>query len=183
MLKPVRIGVDGMSCSSCERKIETAVRGVPGVVEARASAALREVSVSHDGSLAGQAGLDAVSEAIRGAGYSVRDSRLDSVGEAPGRGTPRAMSAYQLLGLGVIVVALFLIIRQTVGFSFIPAVSQSMGLGLILVVGLVTSLHCIAMCGGITLSQTVAAEAAGDDAAELARINNKLAALAGQKGS
>jgi len=152
MLKSVRIAVDGMSCSSCERRIESAVRSLPGVVEARASASLREVSVTYDES---QAHIEAACEAIRGAGYSVRD--------ASSRGNPRAMSVYQFLGLAVVIVALFLIIRHTVGFSFIPTVSQSMGFGLILVVGLVTSVHCIAMCGGITLSQTVAREAAGDE--------------------
>jgi len=54
-----------------------------------------------------------------------------------------------------VVAAVYLIIRYTVGFNFLPAVSQSMGYGLIFVVGLLTSLHCVAMCGGIVLSQGV----------------------------
>ena len=149
MLKSVRIGVDGMSCSSCERRIESAVQGLPGVVEARASAPLREVSVRYHER---RADTQAIGEAIRGAGYTVREPAP----EDSRRGDRTPMSVYKALGLGVVIVALFLIIRQTVGFSFIPAVSQSMGFGLIFVVGLVTSLHCIAMCGGITLSQTVA---------------------------
>ncbi len=154
MLKSARIAVDGMSCSSCERSIEAAVRSVPGVVAARASAPLRELSVSYDD---GSATTQAVCDAIRGAGYSVREvSRPDS---------RRTMSVYQLLGLGVVIVALFLLIRSTIGFSFIPSVSQSMGLGLIFVVGLVTSLHCVAMCGGITLSQTVARDQADGEGA------------------
>ena len=57
-------------------------------------------------------------------------------------------SLYRFLGLLAVVAALYLIIRYTVGFTFLPAVTQSMGYGLIFVVGLLTSLHCIAMCGG-----------------------------------
>ncbi len=41
-------------------------------------------------------------------------------------------------------------------FNYIPQVNQSMGYGLLFfVVGLLTSLHCIAMCGGINISQCV----------------------------
>ncbi len=62
---------------------------------------------------------------------------------------------YRFLGLIAVVAAIYLIIRYTVGFTFLPAVTQSMGYGLIFVVGLLTSLHCIAMCGGIVLSQGI----------------------------
>jgi sulfite exporter TauE/SafE len=53
------------------------------------------------------------------------------------------------------VAAVYVIIRATGGFTFLPTVTQSMGYGLIFVVGLLTSLHCIAMCGGIALSQGI----------------------------
>jgi sulfite exporter TauE/SafE len=49
-------------------------------------------------------------------------------------------------------------------------VSQSMGYGLIFVVGLLTSLHCIAMCGGIVLSQGINREALSG----LARFRTRL---------
>jgi hypothetical protein len=73
--------------------------------------------------------------------------------EIPRREEPRRGSLYRFLGLIAVIAAIYLIIRYTVGFTFLPTVTQSMGYGLVFVVGLITSLHCIAMCGGIALSQ------------------------------
>lgn len=66
------------------------------------------------------------------------------------------MPITQLLGIGIILFALYLIIKSTVGFNFIPEVNQSMGYGVLFAVGLLTSLHCLAMCGGLNLSQCIA---------------------------
>ena len=38
--------------------------------------------------------------------------------------------------------------------KYIPDLGQKAGLGVLFVVGLLTSFHCVAMCGGIVLSQT-----------------------------
>ncbi|MGB7605523.1 MAG: sulfite exporter TauE/SafE family protein, partial [Lutisporaceae bacterium] len=59
----------------------------------------------------------------------------------------------QLIGIGIIVLALYIIIKHTIGFNFIPEVNQSMGYKILFIVGVLTSLHCVAMCGGINLSQ------------------------------
>ncbi len=56
-------------------------------------------------------------------------------------------------GFLILILGGYFIIKNTVGFNFIPEISDNMGYGLIFVVGLLTSIHCIAMCGGIALSQ------------------------------
>ena len=38
------------------------------------------------------------------------------------------MSAAKVIGTGVIILALYLIINNTIGFNYIPEVNQSMGL-------------------------------------------------------
>ena len=150
-LSTTTIIVDGMSCSQCERRIEKAVGELGGVLEVKASAAISEVWVKYD---PGRAALGSMYEAIRRAGYQVRARTLETKTPALAKKTSGA-SIYRFLGLIAVVAALYLIIRYTVGFTFLPAVSQSMGYGLIFVVGLLTSLHCVAMCGGIVLSQGV----------------------------
>ena len=45
--------------------------------------------------------------------------------------------------------------------SRFPTAKASMGLGALFVVGLLTSLHCVAMCGGINLAQSAASAQAG----------------------
>ncbi len=143
--------VDGMTCSHCEQRIEKAVGELDGVLEVKASAGISEVWVKYAPE---RAALGSMYEAIRRAGYQVRAKTLEKKAPAPAKKTSGA-SIYRFLGLIAVVAAVYLIIRYTVGFTFLPSVSQSMGYGLIFVVGLLTSLHCVAMCGGIVLSQGV----------------------------
>jgi len=146
-----RIAVDGMTCGNCEQRIEKAVRALAGVRQVTASASLSEVTVRYE---ADRVELGAIHEAIGKAGYQVRGEAA-----AADPGTQKRPSSvapiYRFLGLVAVLAAVYLIIRYTVGFTFLPTVSQSMGYGLIFVVGLLTSLHCIAMCGGIVLSQGI----------------------------
>ena len=137
-----RLTVDGMTCNSCETRIEKAVRALAGVGQVSASAPISEVIVYYNPDLVTRG---AILDAIRGAGYQVRED------SAPAK----SGAVYRFLGLIAVVAAIYLIIRYTVGFTFLPTVTQSMGYGLIFVVGLLTSLHCIAMCGGIVLSQGI----------------------------
>ncbi len=164
-----RFDVDGMSCASCEQRIEKAVLATDGVYEASASAALCEVEVRYD---AGRTGPAAIADAITAAGYQVRSGASTRTAQPASTiagsvshsvaGKWKKMAAseagpiYRFLGLVAIMAALYLIIRYTVGLTFLPRVSQNMGFGLVFVIGLLTSLHCITMCGGIVLSQGIA---------------------------
>jgi sulfite exporter TauE/SafE/copper chaperone CopZ len=136
------LGIDGMTCGNCESRIERAVAGIEGVRSVKASASLGEVVVSFDASRTDAAAIEA---AVREAGYTVRADRA----------SPRARGVLPFLGLLTVVVGVFLLLRLTGGATFLPSVSQSMGYGLIFLVGLATSVHCIAMCGGIVLSQGI----------------------------
>jgi uncharacterized protein len=156
-VEALRIMVDGMSCAQCEKRIETAVGALDGVNRVTASAPLSEVMVYYRSD---RVAADAIYAAIRTAGYQVRANQSPQVqtdrGKTPGpESSERAKSVYRFLGLIAVVAAIYLIVRYTVGSTFLPKVSQSMGYGLIFVVGLLTSLHCIAMCGGIVLSQGI----------------------------
>lgn len=47
--------------------------------------------------------------------------------------------------------------------KYVPDLGQQAGLGVLFVVGLLTSFHCVAMCGGIVLSQTVQKKPEGEE--------------------
>jgi uncharacterized protein len=139
------VSIEGMTCSSCELRVESALRKLPGISRVKASAPAGRAEVSVDCTLTTR---EDIGRAVEAAGYSVK-----GIGEA-GRAKP-GFTLYQFLGLVAVVAAAMLIVRFAGGASFVPAVSQSMGYGLIFVVGLLTSVHCIAMCGGINLTQTL----------------------------
>ena len=162
-----RLVVDGMSCSNCEKRIENAVGALEGVNRVSASAPISEVMVYYD---ADAVSREAICTAIRGQGYQVRELPAAAAAGISAVREPDAAAAksrsggfYRFLGLIAVVAAVYLIIRYTVGFTFLPTVTQSMGYGLIFVVGLLTSLHCIAMCGGIVLSQGLKSRESGDE--------------------
>ena len=63
--------IEGASCASCVRKIETALQNVPGVLQAQMNFAQRTVAVS------GSAATEALVKAVQEAGYSATPAAAD----------------------------------------------------------------------------------------------------------
>ena len=61
--------VDGMDCAACARKVETAVRQVPGVNQVQVLFATEKLLVNAEGDVRAQ-----VENAVRQAGYTLRDA-------------------------------------------------------------------------------------------------------------
>ncbi|NLY43504.1 MAG: heavy metal transporter [Clostridiaceae bacterium] len=140
------IKVEGMTCSSCELRIENALKKLPGVIDAKASLSRSSVFVTYDKN---KVNLDAIVRAIEKMHYSVSSKTME------GLSGKKTLNKSQLAGIGIVLLSFYLIVNNTVGFNFIPEISQSMGYGLLFIVGLLTSFHCVAMCGGINLAQCI----------------------------
>ena len=134
------IKIKGMFCPHCEETICSALRKVKGVEAADASFRRGEATVLYDPSLADIADIHA---AIRAEGYE-----------------PEEQGAYvQIISILIILMSLYVIARRlgwTQLFNLFPAIESTMELGMLFLVGLLTSIHCIAMCGGINLTQAAA---------------------------
>ncbi len=148
--------IEGMSCTSCEMRIENALKDWDGIIAAKANYNNSELKITFDEHLIQ---LNKIINAIEQLDYKVQ-TQPGNQGMAidiEKKASDDKFSINQILGIGIILFALYLMIKNTVGFNFIPQVDQSMSYGILFVVGLLTSLHCIAMCGGINLSQCVSA--------------------------
>lgn len=181
--KVLQIG--GMTCTSCEMRIENSLKKLEGILSVKAIYSSSNVYVTYDANIIG---LDQISDAIEMLDYRVKN-RQDKLPDIKGKksGAKEAakpsgdkMSVNQLIAIGIIVFALYLIIKNTVGFNFIPQVSQNMGYGILFVVGMITSLHCIAMCGGINLSQCVSYKFGEGDAGKMSKLKPSLMYNAGR---
>ncbi len=146
-LESIKLSARGMTCPSCELKIENALRKIEGVKEVKASLAKSAVTVKFDPALLN---IEKIKETIFKLGYEIESNNKDDVPK-----DDKKKSLNQLIGAGIIIFALYMIIKSTVGFNFIPQVDKSVGYGMLFIVGFLTSLHCIAMCGGINISQCV----------------------------
>lgn len=145
--------VRGMSCSACELRIEGRLKTLRGVQKTTASFSKATVSVVFDKYMVRP---EDIIRAMAEVGYDASDKPgTKAKSKAPAGGRGKTDSSGQLTGLLLAMLAGYMLIKHTIGFDFIPEVDQGMGYGLLFVVGLMTSIHCLAMCGGINLSQSV----------------------------
>lgn len=151
-MKELIYHVSGMTCAHCEMRVSKAAKSVPGVKSAVASFSRGTLSVSFDPGETNESTLyPLLVQAIEAEGYHLR-------GKARLR-----QPALKVIPVAIILLALYLILRYTIGFDFfgyIPKIDSTISLSALFVTGLLTSVHCIAMCGGINLSQSVGADGA-----------------------
>jgi len=145
--------IEGMTCTSCETRIENILKKIEGIQDVKAIYSSSNVYVTYDLNLIN---LDKIIEAIEKLDYRVKNKPEDkqnsnNISKAPNT-KQDSTGIGQVIGIAVIILALYMILKNTVGFNFIPQVNQSMGYSILFFVGLLTSLHCVAMCGGINLS-------------------------------
>lgn len=176
--KEASIPVEGMMCEACERRVEGAVRKVEGVRDAKADCAGNCLWVEYNE----PATPDAIRKAVCATGYDIPDYDADAhnasveLGKSEkvqkqrgqiAQGKEQNRKSIQgrnrdTLYILVIILGLYVIATQcglTQVFQRFPTVSEErVGYTVLFVIGLFTSVHCIAMCGGINLTQSVSGE-------------------------
>ena len=145
------IRIDGMTCVSCQPLIEKKVGRLSGVRDVRVDWGEGTARVDYDPA---RTSATAIEAAIEEAGYRV--TRGGVLASASLRSVALALGA---------IVGLFVLLDIT-GLLNTLAPQQladgSMGYAMLFTIGLVTSVHCIAMCGGINLSQALPSSRADD---------------------
>lgn len=132
--------IDGMTCNACELRLQNAVGKLAGVQSIQADCVKNTLTVVFDA----PATADQIKAVVQKTGYDVVEQKK------------HANTAYVL----VILLGLYVVARQcglTEVFQKFPTVSEErVSYAVLFIIGLLTSVHCIAMCGGINLTQSVA---------------------------
>jgi sulfite exporter TauE/SafE/copper chaperone CopZ len=177
----LELRVGGMTCVNCQNRIERALSRTEGVAWARVSYADGTARVEYDPN---ETDAREIVVAIEGLGYRAlpgkrrkRGKSGEESGDAydgAGSGLAHGLDARRVVGILIVVVAVFFILRNfgfTTSFGAIPLAEEGMGYGLLFLIGLLTSVHCVAMCGGINISQCILAGATANtkDAAARAK--------------
>jgi sulfite exporter TauE/SafE/copper chaperone CopZ/plastocyanin domain-containing protein len=153
-----RIG--GMYCVNCQNIIEKSLKSAEGVQAAEVSYNTGIAAVTYDDTIIS---FDKISAIIEELGYQTLEGAAEPRAKAM-RTNVRRLSpqnkktVLRIVGTLLIIFALFMLMRAfgTSKFaSAFPLAKEGMNYGMLLVIGLLTSVHCIAMCGGINLSQTL----------------------------
>lgn len=136
-IKREKIKVYDMTCTSCESRVERAIKKLNGVFSAKASFSEQSVTLEYDSDLCNS---EMIKEAIRKAGYST---------------DPK--NTMNLIGIAIIALAVIFIGNSTAGVDMNSKLTSATYL-VLFVLGVLTSIHCVGMCGGIMLSQSISKE-------------------------
>ncbi len=134
--------VDGMTCTSCQNKIEKKLRNTVGILRADISYIAGTATVAYDPDAISQNNIVLI---IQKLGYQVNNSR-------------QKPNARRAVGFLIIIAALYVILEQFGILNLLvptQLAQTNMGYRMLFVIGLITSVHCVAMCGGINLSQCI----------------------------
>ncbi len=167
--------ISGISGTESESKVEITLKKLNGVIDANVMSNSSNVYITYN---ANEITLESIIDSIEKMEYRVINKPQGQ--DAPEKKKDRTghitktkkTQINQLLGIGIIILAVYVIINNTIGFnfSFIPQINQSMGYGILFIVGLITSIHCVAMCGGINLSQCVSYKQNGEYTGNLSKL-------------
>jgi sulfite exporter TauE/SafE/copper chaperone CopZ len=142
--------ITGMTCVSCQNRIEKKLKASKGVISAEVDYAKGTAVIAYDEATS----LNAIVSAIESLGY-----KAALPGEKRGSGEGQS----NFIGALLLIMALYMFLNGSAGgllgniFNIFPQAEAGMGYWMLFIVGLLTSLHCVAMCGGINLSQSLAA--------------------------
>lgn len=152
IMKETTWRISDMHCPHCETAILRAVRDMKGIKNPQADYRAGTLSALWDETVLPESALrDLIAEA----GYTLAGKR---------EAIPVWKRLLSLLAVLAVLAALFALVALSPlrGFlSRFPIAKAGMGLGALFMVGLLTSLHCVAMCGGINLAQSAASAHAG----------------------
>lgn len=132
--KKEKIKVFNMTCTSCESRVEKSVNKLGGVKLSKASFINQSLYVEYDETVCD---MVKIKNAIKSSGYATEGS-----------------SNYKLVGILIIVAAILLIGNSSGGVDMTSRLNGATYV-VLFIVGVLTSIHCVGMCGGIMLSQSI----------------------------
>ncbi len=138
-----KLRIRGMTCVNCQNKIAKKLKNTAGVRKAEVSYSEAAAVVTYDTDIVS---LKDIAASIQRLGYEVLGEKEP------------ASNALRTAGLLLAMAALYLLLRQlgvTGLFNAFPTATAGTGYGMLFVIGLLTSVHCVGMCGGINLSQSM----------------------------
>ncbi|MFJ7725385.1 sulfite exporter TauE/SafE family protein [Neobacillus sp. NPDC097160] len=136
-IRKERIKVYDMTCTSCEKRIERTVKKINGGIDVKANFTGQFADIEFNDELCS---INEMKAAINRVGYSTENGK-----------------GFKFIGIIIVVAAVLLLGINTGSFNMEDQLKNA-SYAVLFVVGLITSLHCVGMCGGIMLSQTIGKE-------------------------
>ena len=127
--------VDGMICPQCEDEIARKITHRRGILTCRASYRKSCVLAEYDPDIIS---ADEIKAALSDIGYPVGSGKSGLISDMIGAAS---------------VIVLYFALPWLTGLVNVPQAESDAGFGVLFVIGLLSGVHCIGMCGGIMLTQ------------------------------
>jgi sulfite exporter TauE/SafE/copper chaperone CopZ len=127
--------VDGMICPQCEDDIAAALLHTRGIISCEVSYRKSRVDAEYDPEIISSGEIEKI---LSSAGYPVGNGRSGKLSD--------------IVAI-ISVIFLYFAIPALTDVVKIPTAESGVGLGALFIIGLLSGVHCIGMCGGIMLSQ------------------------------
>lgn len=140
LLKKIHIAIDGMTCMNCQNRIAKKLKKTPGIIQSSVSYEDSSAEINYD---TDTISFGQIEEIINQLGYRISGQK--------------SQVKRSLLILASIA-AIYAFLRSTGLLNFLvpgQLADSTMSYGTLFIIGLTTSVHCVAMCGGINLSQSI----------------------------
>ena len=144
MAKKISLSIGGMTCINCQNKIEKKLRSLSGVTGVKVSYAKGTADVEYEEKKITRERIVSEIEKL--------DYKVLSSDKLTGEEILRSVSTVAVIALLYYLLQSYGILNRLAPMSI---ADSGMGYGMLFVIGLMTSVHCIAMCGGIGLSQSL----------------------------
>lgn len=139
-----QLHIGGMTCAGCQYTIERKLGNTAGVHRVSVSYNTGIADITYDTNIIT---LNVIEAIITKLGYEI----LTETGE-------RRRDIKRIAGFMLVIIVLYVLLQQLGILNLlVPSrlADTKMGYGMLFVIGLVTSVHCIGMCGGINISQCI----------------------------
>lgn len=136
--------IDGMTCINCQNRIEQGLKNIAGISNVRVSYSEGLAEIEFDPEIVTRERIVTV---IQGLDYTVVDKNQNDY-----------LKWFRTIGTLALIILLYYILHHFGILNLlVPSMlaDSKMSYGMLFVVGLLTSVHCITMCGGINLSQCI----------------------------
>ena len=136
--------IEGMTCANCQNRIEQTLRNTEGISKVHVSYSKGQAEIEFDNDILT---VDRIIAVIQDLDYKVVKKRKKDY-----------LKFVSQTGTFVIIILLYYLLQKFGILNLlVPSMiaDSKMSYGMLFIVGLLTSVHCIAMCGGINLSQCI----------------------------
>lgn len=133
-----------MVCTSCEKRIDSKLKKLKGVLESKSNYKKSVTHIKYDET---KCSYQNINLEIKKIGYSISKKDIDEKNNKS-----ELISIIGIVALALIIIKLG---QNSGSFNMSEALDSKVSFVALFVIGLLTSLHCVGMCGGIMMSQSI----------------------------